>query len=247
VDVDRELEDLRLLRVEVETIFEMSPAGRIVRQNFPDRSAGPRAFFAGCAGGNLACVRFDVDDRTTGRVLELAAYEPPWSDFNSIPACVGKIAELLGVADEVVPALVYALPNQVNLELRATIITGDSAEGRQLIARLRDRGMPEHMVAAGFKSIADLWEPWCVALDGGEIASMCYAARLSEKGAEAGVYTFEQYRGRGLAAAVTAAWASLPALSDRALFYSTNRTNRSSQRVASRLGLRQIGASVSVG
>jgi hypothetical protein len=247
VDVNQEPDDLRLLRVEVETIFEMSRAGRIVRQNFPDRSQGPRAFFAGCAGGNLACVRFDVDDRTASRVLELASNEPPWCDFNSIPACVGKIAKLLGATDDVVPALVYALPNEVKYENRSTIVRGDSSEGPKLIARLRERGMPEYMVAAGFKSAADLWEPWCVALEGGEIASMCYAARLGEKGAEAGVYTFAQYRSRGLAAAVTASWASMPSLKGRVLFYSTSRTNRSSQRVAARLGLRQIGASVSIG
>jgi predicted GNAT family acetyltransferase len=101
---------------------------------------------------------------------------------------------------------------------------------------------------AGFKSVADFWEPWCVALDGNEnaIASMCYAARLGDKGAEAGVYTFPRYRSRGLAAAVTASWASMAALNNRELFYSTSAANRSSQRVAARLGLRLIGASFSI-
>jgi predicted GNAT family acetyltransferase len=103
------------------------------------------------------------------------------------------------------------------------------------------------MMAAGFKRVADFWEPWCVALDGDEIASIALAARLGEVGAEVGFYTFPKYRRRGLAAAVTASWASIPSLNKRALFYSTSKSNLSSRRVAARLGLRLIGASVSIG
>ena len=107
--------------------------------------------------------------------------------------------------------------------------------------------MPGYMVVAGFKSIADFWEPWCAVVEDGEIASMCFAARLGDKGAEAGVYTFPKYRGRGLAAAVTASWSSMPSLNHRALFYSTSTSNTSSQRVAARLGLRPIGTSITIG
>ena len=99
------------------------------------------------------------------------------------------------------------------------------------------------MVDAGFKDTRDFWEPWCIALDGAEIASIAFAARLGAIGAEVGVYTFPKYRGCGFAAAVTASWASLESLNQRALFYSTAKSNRSSQRVAARLGLRRIGSS----
>jgi predicted GNAT family acetyltransferase len=106
------------------------------------------------------------------------------------------------------------------------------------------------MLEAGFKSVVDLWEPWCVAVERDEIASIALAARRGEigakAGAEIGVYTFPGFRGRGFAAAVTASWSSMPSLSERALFYSTARSNRSSQRVAARLGLQMIGASVSI-
>lgn len=50
-----------------------------------------------------------------------------------------------------------------------------------------------------------------------------------------------EFRGKGHAAAVTAEWADLIRASARLLFYSTSGTNRSSQRVAARLGLRRIG------
>ena len=246
--MSRKSEDLRLLEIDVDTMFVVSVSGRIERENDPDRSPGPRVFFAGCPAGNVASLRYDVDDRIGESVLDIAAKEPPWSDFDAMPRCASKIAELLSAQDNVIPALIYQLPNYLRYEHRTTIVRGDSAEGERLLAHLAERGMPEYMAAAGFRSTADFWKPWCVALDGkrGEIASMAFAARLGEMGAEIGVYTFPQYRGRGLAAAVTAAWASMPALKDRALFYSTSKSNRSSQQAAARLGLRRIGASLRI-
>jgi GNAT superfamily N-acetyltransferase len=83
---------------------------------------------------------------------------------------------------------------------------------------------------------------WAVARIDGRIVSMCHCARLADQGAEAGVWTDPDFRGQGHAAAVVAAWASLLAPTGRHLFYSTFRENRSSQRVAARLRLRQIGS-----
>jgi GNAT acetyltransferase len=245
---DATTDDLRLLEIDIDTTFVMSPTRRILRENDPDRSPGPRVSFVGCPFGNITRVRFDVDDRIADKILEVAAKEPPWSDPDVMPRCSHQIIEFFSDAPPPAPEryLIYRLPNDVSYAHRATIVRGDSEQGRQLLAHLAESAMPDYMVAAGFKSIADFWEPWCVALDAGEIASMCFAARLGAKGAEAGVYTFPQYRGRGLAAAVTASWSSMPALKDRALFYSTSTSNRSSQRVAARLGLRQIGASFSI-
>ena len=242
-------EDLRLLHVDIDTMFVMSASGRIERENDPDCSPGPQVFFVGCLFGNIARVRYDVDDAIAVRIIEVAAKEAPWRDPDAMPACVGKIVELLSgqSAETVASHLIYRLPNDVKYEHAAAIVRGDSKEGRQMLARLADRGMPDYMRDAGFKGVGDFWEPWCVAMDGSEIASIAFAARLGEMGAEIGVYTFPTYRGRGLAAAVTAAWASMPSLNRRALFYSTSNTNRSSQRVAARLGLRLIGASFRIG
>lgn len=103
------------------------------------------------------------------------------------------------------------------------------------------------MLDAGFVSVADVWEPWCLAMEGEAVAASAIAARLSARAAEIGVYTFPKFRTGGYAAAVTAAWSSIASLDGRALFYSTSRANRSSQRVTSRLGLRMIGASFSIG
>src|SRR5208282_6141236 len=115
-----------------------------------------------------------------------------------------------------------------------------------MLARFADQGVPQPMFDAGFKGVGDFWEPWCVAVERDEIASIAFAARLSDVGAEIGVYTFPKFRAQGFAAAVTASWSSMPSLAARELFYSTQRSNRSSQRVAARLGLRLIGASLRI-
>jgi len=248
IDSASTAKDLRLLQVDIDTMFVMSAAGRIERENDPDRSSGPRVFFVGCPLGNLTRVRSDVDDASAMRIFEVAANEPPWRDPDVMPACAEKIVELLsdGRPAAVSTALVYQLPNGLRYEHSAAIVRGDSEEGRQLLARLADRGMPDYMQTAGFKGAGDFWEPWCVALDGTEIAAMAFAARLGVSGAELGVYTFPTYRGRGLAAAVTAAWSSMRSLNQHALFYSTSKSNRSSQRVTTRLGLRLIGTSIRI-
>ncbi len=89
--------------------------------------------------------------------------------------------------------------------------------------------------------------PWAVVVAGdagrgGCVAALCHAARLTPAGAEAGVRTHTDFQRQGLAPAVTAAWAAIPELRGRTLFYSTSSDNRASRRVAAKLGLRPLGS-----
>jgi GNAT superfamily N-acetyltransferase len=84
--------------------------------------------------------------------------------------------------------------------------------------------------------------PWAMALVDGRAVSICHTpVALTARAAECGVWTHPDYRGRGYAGAVTAAWAALLQPSGRALFYSTDAGNRASQRVVARLQLRPLG------
>ncbi len=84
-----------------------------------------------------------------------------------------------------------------------------------------------------------LTAPWVVALVDGEVAAVCESARSTSRAVEAGVWTYEPHRRRGLGAAVTAAWTELVA--DRVAFYSTFWDNRASQAVARHLALEPLG------
>lgn len=80
--------------------------------------------------------------------------------------------------------------------------------------------------------------PWAMVIHGNRVVSICHSPRRTSVGAEAGTWTDPEFRGRGYAAATTAAWSEML---DLHLFYSTSSDNYSSQRVAERLGLRPIG------
>lgn len=89
--------------------------------------------------------------------------------------------------------------------------------------------------------LAGRYGPWAMAVHGEDVVAICHTSVSSPVGAEAGVWTRPEHRGRGIAAAVTAGWAAAFPDDSRRLFYSTDRANRSSQRVAQRLGLRYLG------
>lgn len=83
--------------------------------------------------------------------------------------------------------------------------------------------------------------PWAVATRDSRVLAVAHTPVADGRGAEAGVWTDPAARGRGLAAMVTAHWATLVRQTGRLPFYSTSADNLSSRRVAARLGLRPIG------
>jgi hypothetical protein len=225
------------------------PSGPRPASNPPERSAGPRVYFAGCAAGNFVHLRRDVSEPVASRMQALVAAAPPWSDPDTPPTCLDEMVTRLSrdAAVEVNgPEIVFRLPNNLDFESDATLVLSDTSEGERLLARLAREGLPKSLIHAGFLSLGDFWWPWCVAMAGQDIAAMAFTPRLGETGAEIGVFTFPAFRSQGFAAAATAGWSSLASLADRDLIYSTRLTNRSSRRVAERLGLHCIGARVRI-
>lgn len=84
--------------------------------------------------------------------------------------------------------------------------------------------------------------PWAMAVVDGRVVSICHTPLpMTAHAAECGDWTDPDFRGRGYAAAVTAAWADIVGPTRRRLFYSTDAENHASQRLAARLALRSIG------
>ncbi|WP_340645288.1 GNAT family N-acetyltransferase [Phenylobacterium sp.] len=240
---------MEALAADIATIFGLSEDGAIAFENEPGQPPGPRLFLAGCREGNRVVLRHDVGDDTARAIAALVARERPWFDPQTDPACLEDILARLGreaPVESVSRSLIYRLPHALPHDPAVRMVRGDTAEGVAWLAHLAETGMPQHLLDAGFLGPGDFWDPWVVALEGDDIAAMAFAARIGSRAAETGVYTFPGYRGRGLAAAVTAAWSGLAGLADRPLFYSTQTTNLSSQRVAARLGLPVFGAGVRV-
>src|SRR5215472_23845 len=232
-----------------QTGLVLNPAGRILRVNAPDNPPGPRFIIFGCAEGNLHHIRFDVSERIAEEISTLAQNEPPLGRPDSVPIRMADYVALLEREGPVVRQeieLDYDLPNKLAYAHNARIVRSGTGEGDALYASLASNGVPEGLREIGFKDDKEFWEPWCIAFDGSEMASVAFAARLGEKGAAAGVATVKAFRGRGHAAAATASWTWHPGLQGMTLGYSHNRDNHSSQRVAERLGLTFFGVHAAI-
>jgi hypothetical protein len=241
------MSDSALLSIQYRTLFLTTEAGRIVRENDPDHSPGPRLWLAGGAAGNVGGVRRDVADDAATEIAALLANEPAFVTPGSPPQHLDRYIELLS-RDAAAPranlGLTYQVPNGITERSGVILVASDSEEDHRLQASLTTDGMPDQLVELGFGNVSDLWPPWCMVLREGQAISLAFTARLSEVGAELGVVTVPAFRGNGYAAAATAGWSRLPSLRSRALFYSMDQSNISSQRVTARLGLRLLGASL---
>jgi Acetyltransferase (GNAT) domain len=237
-----------LLAIQLRTLFLLTDTGRIERENEPGgHLPGPRLWFAGCASGNVISVRSDIASGVATQIAILAAAEPPFTDPNRPPKYLDRYIDLLsrdGVAPQKSLGLIYEFPHHLQYRSRVGLIDDESHEVRRVHELLSADGMPDGLAELGFRSVSDLWRPWCAALVDGQVASIAFAARISTTGAELGVATVKAFRGQGYAAAAVAGWSRLPVLRWRELFYSPDGTNVASQRVIARLGLRFLGASL---
>jgi hypothetical protein len=235
-----------LLTREAATLFVLDARGRIVCTNDPPKSPGPRLFLGRSASSRVVRIRHDVPDDTAAAIEELVASEPPLDDPTSDMVHLDSYLELLGrqtPVEEFEPGLSYCVPEDFVYVHDVSLLRSGTPAGDRLLAVIADEGMPSDLVALGF---AELWEPWCVAIHDGIVASVVETVRDAPAGVEAGVVTIPACRRHGYAAAATAGWASHPAVLDRTRFYSTHRTNIASQGVAARIGLQFVGSTLRV-
>jgi len=223
---------LDLLRALMDAGYVRTPGGRMRHVNDPDRSEAPLLALATCPQGSIVLYRHDV-----------AVTADVTLDADDISRRAEHVRKHLGLTTPVGPHNFehhHILPRDTHWNGPAVIAQGTS-EGDALWERLAHDGLPSGIVAQGFADLSHFWPPWCVVMEGSEIASVAFAARIDAHAACIGVATVPACRGRGYAAAVTAAWSALPALRDRALFYSTHFDNAASQRVIAKLDLPFLG------
>ena len=84
-------------------------------------------------------------------------------------------------------------------------------------------------------------QPVTVTVEDGVAVSICHSPALSDRAAEAGVFTAEVARGRGHAVAVVSLWARLVRDTGRLPMYSTTWENAASRRVAAKLDVELYG------
>jgi GNAT superfamily N-acetyltransferase len=89
-------------------------------------------------------------------------------------------------------------------------------------------------------------QPFIAAVVDGRAVAICASVSRSSRAHAAGVETDPHFRGRGLAAAVVAAWAGAVRSQGAIPYYGTSFDNLASQAVARRLGLKVIASEFSI-
>jgi len=230
----RAANDDELLQIEIETIWGTDDRGRIV---------SPDLVIASSAAGLRAAIGAGVPDDLAVQVVETVRGATPSTELSTPPAVLEQCRMLLESALEAPVELApgsgpsYLIQEPVAFASNTPLVRSDGRDRTSLLG-----ANPGNWEAEEWEQLIEgQLGPWVMAIQQGVPVSICHTPATSARGAEAGVWTQPEFRGRGLAAAVTAAWAALMRPSGRYLFYSTSRTNSSSQRVAARLGLRPIG------
>jgi len=129
----------------------------------------------------------------------------------------------------------YYVEKPIVYEHDIPVVRSDSPHATDVLTMRPDNWQPDEWVELVNGGAG---APWAMVLHKNRVVSICHSPRNKPTGAEAGTWTDPEFRGRGYAAATTAAWSEM--LSTH-LFYSTSAENYSSQHVAERLGLRPIG------
>ena len=122
----------------------------------------------------------------------------------------------------------------------------DISPSRQPIDVPEDHAM---RLRRGFEAlIAELadWQPFVALIVDGHAVSVCRSVRITPEAHEAGVETLPDFRGRGYAADVAAAWTSRVRAQGAIPLYSTSWENDASQAVARKLHLACYGADFSI-
>jgi RimJ/RimL family protein N-acetyltransferase len=233
--------DLELLAIEIDTLWATDDRGRLVKSRGSNGRTAPHLVIAVSNNGQIAAVGSAVSDGLAAELQAAVAGEatlPPATP----PACIARCEQLL--TDSLGPVEVSSGPSY--FVPPTTAFDSEAAVHRSVDGNTD--ALRNHWPQGSSWSVEDWTQlldgsfgPWAVATIGGRVIAICHSARLTDRGAEAGVWTDPEFRGQGHGAAATAAWAALLAPSGRHLFYSTSADNLSSQRVAARLNLRPIG------
>ncbi len=203
--------------LQLQTLFVLDARGRIASRREPGSGSGPMFHLIRGTTSLAWAVRADVPHDVATELDALAKSEPVPRDLQEEPVHADRYASLVGGQLFSGPAFEFPekLADPGDLTLVNDIRQLEGWEADEIPGR----------------------SPIIAIVDDGHAVSACCCARQSDVAAEAGVATAADYRGRGYAAKVTAAWALAIRASGRIPLYSTSWDNTASLAVARKLGL----------
>lgn len=233
-------EDLDLAHRRMDALFTRDGRGDLLTLNelepVPPPTPAPRVYLGVTAGGIVRGYRHDVPAALRASIDELCEEASPASSRGDVLLALRAVLDFHdpgGEAWAVSSGPAFVFPETVKVSDAVTLIEpGQDA-----------------LLQADFPFTAtwlrERWPCYGVVIDDRAV-SICYSARRTSAVAEAGVDTVEEFRGRGYAAIVTAAWANAIRAAGITPVYSTSDHNLASQAVARKLGLREFEWDVQV-
>jgi GNAT acetyltransferase len=208
--------------LQLETMFVLDAAGRIVSTREPQGTSGPLFSLIRSSTNCAWALRTDVVAAVADELNSLARDEPPLSDLRDVPVHADRYKSLIKGQVHSGPA--FRFPETITLPSDVVVVEDESLLERHF------QGWVAGEIAAGRAPVMAI-------LESGNLVSVCFCARHSNVAAEAGVETTARFRGRGFGPSVTAAWALAVRASGQIPLYSTEWSNEASLAVARELKL----------
>ena len=226
------MDDCALMGIRADTLFTYDARGRMLHSNEPEGRPAPCLFLGRTMAGHVVRFGAALPDAVARRLAEIIEHQPPVGDLPVPPAVRAAVREGLELHAPITreasgPA--YRFPESVARPDGVVQVTDAN------IQVVRDTYPWLYQDLAG-------WAPCFAVVRDGAAVSVCFSSRIGVEAAEAGVETHPDFRGRGYAVAVTAAWGGLVRAGGRIPLYSTTWDNLVSQAVARRIGLIMFGA-----
>ncbi len=221
-----------LMRAHVDALFTYDAAGRMLRVNDPEGKVAPRLYVGRTVHGVELRCRYDVDDELAQALAAVALSEPGEDALCVSPYGAARYEELLArhaPIERTSAGPAYCFPRELPVSSDVVLATPENAN---LLAPPLDPWLAD--IALG--------RPTVMLVNDGQAVSICSSVRITDVAHEAGVETAAEFRGRGYAARVVAAWARMIRERGRMPLYSTSWQNQASQAVARKLGLLRYGS-----
>ncbi len=226
------MDDHTLMGIRADTLFRYDGCGRMLRSNEPAGRPAPHLFLGRTMRGHLVRSGAAVPDAVARRLAAMTEQQPPVGSLPVPPAVRAAVREALE---------------------RHALITGEGGgPSYRFSESVAPPGEVVQVTNANVEVVRDTypwlyqglagWEPCFAVVRDGAAVSICASSRIGAEAAEAGVATLPDFRGRGYAVAVTAAWGAAVRATGRIPLYSTAWENLASQAVARRVGLIMFGA-----
>lgn len=221
--------NLQLQQLQIETLFQCDPAGRLRAVNEPGNPPAPRFFMGRTTEGNCWHYRYDLPAAVIAQLEPLCQAEPITDNLSNLPQNYAAIKTILQAHAPIQTEYRgpnYWMPAEHQPPAHVVLISASNLH-------LLQPHFPWMIAEASYHAIG----PVAAAVVQDQAVSICFCSRIPGAATEAGLETAPAYRRQGHAVAAVAGWAAAVRKRGCLPLYSTGWENQASQAVAGKLGM----------